>query len=62
MSEHPLLYRYPEAAKFTGLSPSTLRRMVREGALKVVNIRGNPRIPRTELERIAQPAKPHPQN
>lgn len=42
--------RMSEAAELLGLSPDTVKRMVTDGQLPYVRLRGSVRIPRKQLE------------
>lgn len=44
--EESALLRVSEAAKLFGVSPSTVRRMMGDGALPTIRVRGAVRIPR----------------
>lgn len=50
----PLLVSVSAAARLLGLSPATVRRLIREGRLDAKKIRGRRLIPTTALLRLAQ--------
>lgn len=50
--ERPAAYRIPLFAEEVGFKKSTIYQMIREGALKTVTIRGQLRIPASELDRL----------
>lgn len=52
----PLTVTYTAAAAVLSVSKRTVARMVADGKLKTVVVGGRPRIPRTELERLAATA------
>lgn len=44
------LWRIPATAERLGLSDTTVRRMIREGALEAVSVRGRLRVKQTAIE------------
>lgn len=51
----PLVYSFASAAKHLEVSERTIRRMVSSGQLLTVEVGETPKVPRSELLRIAQP-------
>lgn len=58
----PVVVTKTRAARELELSPRTIHRMVRDGELSVVMVRGRPRIPFSEVLRVGAigPKKPAP--
>lgn len=52
-NQHTMFLTYKEAAHETRLSVSLVRKLVRNGSLKVVKFGRSARIPRAELEKLA---------
>jgi excisionase family DNA binding protein len=49
-----LLLTYAEAAESLGVSPATLRRLVADGELPAVSVRGAVRVARSDVERYVE--------
>jgi len=49
-----LAHSIPETARLLDVSESTVRRLIADGALKAVRIRGYLRVPRAELYRLLE--------
>jgi excisionase family DNA binding protein len=47
-----VVYTIEEAAKILKVSSATIRRMIDDGDIKVIRVRGQIRIPKDEIDRI----------
>lgn len=57
-NHHAMFLTYGEAAKETRLSVSMIRKLARQRTLRVVKLGRAARIPRSELERLCERARP----